>query len=101
CALGIARDSDVKACTAGLSPHAHVGANRVEMQRPAGIERDRDFWSNVRRESGCSERATQLGGDCPRVERLVRIEPRERIAQNRRPFAKRSIESTGGCRQSW
>jgi hypothetical protein len=47
-ALGIAPDSEVKACTAEVCPHAHVGGNRVEMERPAAIERDRDLWSDVR-----------------------------------------------------
>ena len=100
-ALGIARDSDVKAWTAGVCQHAHVGGNRVEVERPAAIERDRDLWSDVRRESGCGERATQLGGDGGRIKHLFRIEPGESIAQNRRTFAKWPLDSADRCRQSW
>jgi hypothetical protein len=98
-ALGIAREREVKPCTLALCSHTQVGGNRVEVERTAAIERDRELRSDVRRESCCGERAPQLGGDRARIEHLFRNEPGESIAQNRWTFAKWHLDSGDRRRQ--
>ena len=89
--LGIASDGDVKAFC--ICPHPHVGRNRVEVKRTATIKSNGNFRTDLGRERGCCNRATQLHGRDARVQHFMRIEPGERSVQDRRSFEKCHIGS--------
>src|SRR4051794_26091597 len=101
CGGGTPADTHAKvdASAARLRSEPHIGRDPVEVQGTATVNRDRDLGLEIGEARRRCDRAAQLRGQHAGIEKLLAIETRKGIAQDRRALVNRKVDATDHCSQ--